>query len=153
MGKVKSARERSAFGQRMFKARKAAGLSIEQVAKKVGVSVSTLSQAENEGQGSALVVQFADLYGVSPWWLAVGQEPMRLASAEDLSHEALRIARQIDAIKDPANRANALAICETATISLASAPPREVETAAQDEGPATPAPATPSPAKAQRTRT
>lgn len=152
MGKEKAERDRSPFGQRLQKARKAAKLSIEQAAAKLSLSVSTISEAENKGLGSAYVVQFADLYGVSPWWLAMGRGPERLPASLDLTPDALRIARQLDAIKDPTNRANALAICDTATLSLAAAP-RGAQIHEHDEEPEVQPQARPQPAPTQKTRT
>lgn len=64
--------QRTAFGQRMFEARSDAGLSQVAVCKALGISQSTLSDAERIANGSSLTVRFARLYKVSPQWLADG---------------------------------------------------------------------------------
>lgn len=89
--------------------------------------------------------------GMETWQLLHPQG--RAASEEpNLSPDALRIARQLDAIKDPTNRANALAICDTATLSLAAAP-RGAQIHEHDEEPEVQPQARPQPAPTQKTRT
>lgn len=60
------------FGKRLREARDIAGLTQEQAAKGIGISQSTLSELENLHSGSSHVVAFAKLYGVDPFWLALG---------------------------------------------------------------------------------
>lgn len=62
----------SDFGKRMRDARDGAGLTQEQAAKAIGISQGTLSELENQHSGSSHVVAFAKLYGVDPFWLALG---------------------------------------------------------------------------------
>lgn len=64
--------DRTPFGARMFEARKAAGMTQQAVQKAIGVSQSTLSEAENKAHSSGLVAEFAALYKVDPLWLATG---------------------------------------------------------------------------------
>lgn len=75
MPKLRSSRERSAFGQRMFDAREAAGLTQMDVRAQIGCSQGTLSQLEGMSESSGLVSQFAELYRVSAKWLATGDGP------------------------------------------------------------------------------
>lgn len=108
---AKAERHRTQFGQRMWEARNDACLSLEAAAQKIGVSVSTLSQAENTGQGTALIFQFADLYGVSARWLALGEGPKVTPTQSD--DEKLRLL--LSALKSrPKRLAFALAMCEMA---------------------------------------
>jgi len=73
--------QRTAFGQRMFEARTEAGLSQTAVCKALGISQSTLSDAERVAAGSSLTVRFAQLYKVSAQWLADGAGPKRRDAA------------------------------------------------------------------------
>jgi transcriptional regulator with XRE-family HTH domain len=66
-------RDRTPFGQRMVEARKRAGLTQQQVAEALKIRQGTLAELEVKGQGSAMVVQYASLYGCSPAWLATGE--------------------------------------------------------------------------------
>lgn len=65
--------ERTPFGRRLFAARSDAGLSQEEVVKSVGMSQSTLSEAEISGKRSGFTSQLAALYKVHPTWLATGK--------------------------------------------------------------------------------
>lgn len=64
---------RSEFGQRLFDERQKAGKSQEQLAKAAGIAQSTLTEAENKGQGSAAVTKLARALGVDAHWLATGE--------------------------------------------------------------------------------
>jgi transcriptional regulator with XRE-family HTH domain len=82
MGKGRKPRDRSEFAARMHAAREQAGLTQEQVRGKLGISQSTLSEAEGPSSaGSSYVVHFAKLYGVRPEWLAMGEGDMRSSEA------------------------------------------------------------------------
>jgi len=61
------------FGQRLVQARKAAKLTQQAAAKKVGMSQGTLGELEREGQGSSYTAALATLYGVDSLWLATGK--------------------------------------------------------------------------------
>lgn len=62
---------RSEFGQRLFEARKRAGLTQADAAKGI-MGQSTLAELEKVGQGSAHTTALAKRYGVDPDWLATG---------------------------------------------------------------------------------
>lgn len=80
--------ERTPFGQRMFDARTAAGLSQPQVCKELRISQGTLSEAERTAGGSSHAVRFAALYRVRPEWLANGKGPMKTEAAEHSAERA-----------------------------------------------------------------
>lgn len=68
------------FGDRLAKARGEAGLTQTQLAKKVGVSQTTVSDIErgrNAGSGDA--ARFAETLGVNALWLSEGRGAMRAA--------------------------------------------------------------------------
>ena len=69
---AKKYRQRTEFGERLFMAREKKGMTQAQVAKKLNISQGTLSQAETAGEGSSLVVHFAELFDCDPYWLAMG---------------------------------------------------------------------------------
>ena len=74
---------RKPFGQRLYESRLDAGyLRQEEVAALVGMSQSTLSDLENQGQRSGYTAQLAALYGVNPRWLATGKGDKRLNTPE-----------------------------------------------------------------------
>lgn len=73
MAQPKKPRDRSAFGERMNQARKAAGLMQMDVCGLLNIAQSTLSEAEGSAAGSSYTVQFARLYKVDPYWLATGE--------------------------------------------------------------------------------
>jgi transcriptional regulator with XRE-family HTH domain len=83
----------------MEAARKHAKLTQTEAARRVGMIQGTLSGLEATAEGSTLVVKFAKVYGVSPYWLALGEGPMVLETVM-LSPEALRVAQQIDALRN-----------------------------------------------------
>lgn len=94
----------------MYEARIAKGLTIEQVEKALKVSRSTISQAEATGTKTGRLLEFADLYEVSPRWLATGEgERTRTAEAVALvDKEARELAALVDKIvtsdPDPVRR-------------------------------------------------
>lgn len=63
--------ERTPFGRRLFEAR-GDKFSQEDAAKAVGMSQSTLSEAEISGKRSGFTSQLAVLYKVNSTWLATG---------------------------------------------------------------------------------
>lgn len=67
---------KTAFGERLTKAREHAQMTQIQAAKRVGMSQGTLGEAENSGNRSAYTAQLATLYGVNPNWLATGNGRM-----------------------------------------------------------------------------
>ncbi len=71
----RSGRQRSEFGSRLREARKEARMTQAQVASALGISQGTLSQAENEGEGSVYVAALASMLGVNSLWLATGEGP------------------------------------------------------------------------------
>lgn len=64
------------FGKRLREARKHAGLTQQQLAKKVGIGQSTIAELEKTGQGSSHVPAIAAQLRVSPLWLAKGTGEM-----------------------------------------------------------------------------
>lgn len=82
----------------MHDARRAAGLDQKTVAKKIGVSQSTLSELERDAKGTSHVVAFASLYSVSAHWLATGEGSDR--DADTLSAEALALARAYERLNE-----------------------------------------------------
>lgn len=64
------------FGRRLKLARAHARLSQIQLARTLGISQGTVSEAEIKGYGSSHVVRMAQACGVSPVWLASGEGDM-----------------------------------------------------------------------------
>ncbi|MCW3677850.1 helix-turn-helix domain-containing protein [Burkholderia cenocepacia] len=90
---------RTAYGERLFIARRKKGLTQRQVEEYVGISQSNLGELEHRGAGSAFTVALAQLYGVNPVWLADGTGPMTggLPAPEwlaDLTGDELEAVRQ-----------------------------------------------------------
>ncbi len=73
---------RTAFGTRLFQARTASGLSQQALANMVGMSQSTLTEAETKQEGSRYTVALARALKVRPEWLADGIGPMRSEEQE-----------------------------------------------------------------------
>ncbi len=73
---AKRVKERTEFGERVFKARKFAGLTQIDLAKLAGIAQSTLTEAETVANGSTRVMQIAKATGVNPEWLATGKGEM-----------------------------------------------------------------------------
>lgn len=67
----------SEFGKRLKEARKNAGLTQAQLAKKVGIGQSTVAELERTANGSSHVAGIAAACNVSPMWLATGDGPMK----------------------------------------------------------------------------
>ncbi|MGI4776921.1 MAG: helix-turn-helix domain-containing protein [Janthinobacterium lividum] len=67
---------RSEYGARVVAARKHANLTQVQLAKRLGISQSTLAESETTAQGSSYTPQVAVACGVSPVWLATGKGSM-----------------------------------------------------------------------------
>jgi transcriptional regulator with XRE-family HTH domain len=67
---------RTAFGERLLKARKLAGLSQPQLAKLVGVSPGTIGEAETSAIGSKHTAKLAGVLGVRAEWLSTGDGAM-----------------------------------------------------------------------------
>lgn len=74
--------ERTAFGERLYRARKHANLSQRGLGEKVGLSQTTLTELERTGQGSSKVAHIAAATGVRVQWLAQGEGPMLDTAAE-----------------------------------------------------------------------
>jgi transcriptional regulator with XRE-family HTH domain len=66
-------RDRTPFGQRLFDARKAVGLSQAQVAAHLKMSQGTIAELEKKGHGSSRTIEFATLLGCDANWLATGE--------------------------------------------------------------------------------
>lgn len=84
--------ERTAYGERLYQARKHADLTQKELARRAGMSQSNLAELERSGQGSAKTAQLADATGVRVQWLADGREPMLAetklpAAAEKIASE------------------------------------------------------------------
>jgi len=80
------------IGKRVREARKDAGLTQQQLAAKVGIKQSTLSELENgESAGTGYVASMAAALGVSPLWLETGKGPRKFSEVghihpHDASH-------------------------------------------------------------------
>ena len=64
------------YGKRLKLARKHAGLTQVQLAKRAGTPLSTLASAETSGTGSSETAKWANACGVSPVWLSSGTGQM-----------------------------------------------------------------------------
>ena len=73
---TKREKVRTNFGERLFKARKHAGLTQVELAKLAGIAQSTMTEAETTANGSTKVMQLAKATGVNPDWLATGKGEM-----------------------------------------------------------------------------
>jgi transcriptional regulator with XRE-family HTH domain len=71
--KRRSERERTAFGRRMLRARKDAGLTQTDVCAQLGMSQSTLSELETDANSSGRIAELASLYGADAHYLATGE--------------------------------------------------------------------------------
>lgn len=73
----------STFGSRLKEARKSIGLSQKEVAGRVGLGQSLLSELENDHYPtSGYTIQLAYLYKVSARWLADGKGPREISAVE-----------------------------------------------------------------------
>lgn len=86
------------FGERLLAAMAHSGLTQLQIAKKAGISQSTLGEAYRH-DASKHTVQIALACGVSPVWLATGQGEM-LGDYQALRPEVRAVAEEIDALPD-----------------------------------------------------
>jgi len=68
--------KRTEFGERLWSARKHAGLTQKQVEKLTGIPQSTSSTAERAGDSSTDTAVYAKLYCVNAHWLATGEGDM-----------------------------------------------------------------------------
>ncbi len=76
------------FGARLRSSRKQAKLTQKDVAKRIGMSQSLLSELENdEYPTSVFTIQLAHLYKVSARWLAEGKGSREISAAEMLDDE------------------------------------------------------------------
>lgn len=92
-------KRRSEFGQRLYEAREAKGMTQMQACAALQIRQSTLSEAETQGAGSAFVVHMAKLYGCDPYWLAMGDGSMYPA-AKQFSAQAAALAAAFDAMPE-----------------------------------------------------
>lgn len=81
MGKT-TAKERTEFGERLYQARRRAGLSQAELGQKVGLGQSAIAEAEGTGNGTTKTVQIAEACGVRAQWLADGTGPMLASDRE-----------------------------------------------------------------------
>lgn len=93
-------RERTEFGQRLYDARTAAGLSQTELAKRIGLTQGTIGELEVVGSGSSKTTELALTCGVRIEWLASGTGPMRDTTPK-ISKEVLALAVSIDALPEP----------------------------------------------------
>jgi len=71
------------FGERLKDARKAAGLSQKEVARRIGTKQPLISELESdEYQTSGFTTKLAYLYKVSARWLAEGKGPREISASE-----------------------------------------------------------------------
>ncbi len=61
------------FGERLKEARIAAGLSQEELGKRVGLKQGTVAEAESIGRSSRKILDYAKALNVNPEWLATGK--------------------------------------------------------------------------------
>lgn len=78
--KPSSGRERTPYGARLLAARKAAGLTQTELAKKAECPLSTIAEAETTGAGSTYTAQLAHALGVNALWLATGSGEREIAT-------------------------------------------------------------------------
>lgn len=76
-------KSRSEYGQRLYTARKQAGLTQTALAKAAGMSQSTYQEAETTGARSTYTSQLAAACGVSAQWLATGAGSMLDGTGND----------------------------------------------------------------------
>lgn len=76
----------SEFGLRLRAARKHAKLTQVQLAKAVGMSQGSLSEAELSAAGSSFTPQLATACGVNAHWLATGEGQMLGSSASNIHY-------------------------------------------------------------------
>lgn len=89
-------KERTAYGDRVFKARTKAGLTQPQLAKAAGMSQGTLGELEWYADSSRYTAQIARACGVRAEWLATGMGPM--LDATSLSPEVAEVAAELNSL-------------------------------------------------------
>jgi transcriptional regulator with XRE-family HTH domain len=115
-----------------------------QLGEALGVSAAAISQVltgSTRAMTAENTAKAARFLGVSIYWLATGEGPM----LEELSPDALKIARQLDRITDERWRKYAVAMCTLAAFTG----PGEEETPEAHEAEAPAAPPTGAPQKAR----
>lgn len=104
------------FGKRLRAARKSAQLTQAQLAKRVGMSQSNLSELERDAYGSGMTMQLATACGVNPAWLATGDGQM--LPQESISTQAPQIAERPAAYSVPPTLSDALPVVLRAVAAL-----------------------------------
>lgn len=119
----------------MVAARKHARLTQVQLAKAVGVSQSSIGEAEKKGLGSSYTPQIAVVCGVDAHWLATGEGQMvpdatqPMPGGPRLSAHALLLAECFDMLKD--SQARHLAYNAATAAILEFLPGRETQPTAE----------------------
>lgn len=160
MATSRSKSEQTEFGARLEKAREEAGLTVDELARRVGMAQSSLTHAELKGSGSSKVASLARECKVSAYWLETGlgekhpqqptEPPPPIPSGPDLSPEALSLAEEFDeAPMGRSQRARVYRLC-LAIILYGGLPPY-VDLVAAQEAPAPDAASTARRARAQKT--
>ena len=76
---------RTEYGTRLVQARKHSGMCQEELAKKAGISQSTLAAAERRAMGSRYTPMLARALSVHPVWLADGTGPRDVSKSTQFS--------------------------------------------------------------------
>lgn len=108
-------KERTPFGERLYEARKHAKLTQHQLAKKAGISQSTLGELEWKGDGSSKTAQMAIACGVRSEWLATGNGPM--IDEDALFPEVAKLAAEINRLPKRQRDLVLLSIGNTVTLA------------------------------------
>lgn len=109
-------KERTPFGQRLYDARKHAKLTQHQLAKKAGISQSTLGELEWKGEGSSKTAQMAMACGVRSEWLATGAGTM-VDEEKRLFPEVAKLAAEINRLPKRQRDLVLLSIGNTVTLA------------------------------------
>lgn len=96
---MREKRTRTAFGERLHKARKHAALTQPQLASAAGLAQSTLAELEYDGNGSSKTAQLAKACGVRVEWLSEGRGVM-VDKPQHLSPEILEVAEAVAALPE-----------------------------------------------------
>jgi len=104
--------ERTAFGDRMARARAHAGMSQKEAALAIGIKQPTISELEGTATKSAHTAKAAAVYGVRPTWLQTGEGPMLETDPGAISPRAMYVAKLIDEIGDQDAMDKACVLCE-----------------------------------------
>lgn len=100
------------MGGRLRAARKAASMSQEQLAKRSGLNQGTVSDIENDNQGSAFAPELAAALGIEALWLKTGKEPRKRAGGQvdaAVLKDALVAVLRVTGGKEPPERTAKLA--------------------------------------------